>query len=120
MITLAIVALTDDMQLELVCAVFGLLALTADRSRQRFRAHEQLHGTARLCEACAGLVDSDLIGEAFGGLLSDTKGTGETRATDSFAMEGKITDGEVATMVIDLWQDICRQLRSLQLFEFRT
>lgn len=118
MITLAIVALTDDMQLELICAVFGLLALTADRSKQRARVHKQLHGAAGLCEDCAGLVDSDLIGEAFGALLSDTKGTEGMGPTDCSSMEGETAAGSVATMLIDLWQDICTQLRSLRLFEF--
>jgi hypothetical protein len=119
MITQAIVALTNDTQLELICAVFGLLALTVDKSKQRSRLHEQFHGAAGLCEDCAGLVDSDLVGQAFGAFLSEPKEIGETGATAGLALGWDTGAGEVATMVIDLWQDICRQLRLLRLFEFR-
>lgn len=106
MIALATMALTTDAQLELICSIFGLLAVTVDESEVMKDFHDiHLHPGSK-CERCEGLMDSIQLGEEFGHLLCgfeaatfelDCKTRPETRTA------------EATTLVIDLWKDISQQ-----------
>ncbi|KAK2741311.1 hypothetical protein FQN55_008408 [Onygenales sp. PD_40] len=116
LITLAIIAMTSDMQLELICAVFGLLSLTADECTTERRLHqEQRHPDVPCCNRCDTLPNSDFLGEAFGALLADPKSIGETRVINGI-VEREHDVGDVASMLIDHWKDVCVQLQAMDAF----
>ncbi|KAK2801499.1 hypothetical protein FQN50_007715 [Emmonsiellopsis sp. PD_5] len=116
LITLAIIAMTSDMQLELICAVFGLLSLTADECATERRLHqEQRHPDVPWCNRCSQLPDSDFLGESFGSLLADPKSIGETKVTDGI-LDREHDVGDVASMLIDHWKDVCVQLQAMDAF----
>ncbi|KAI1984810.1 hypothetical protein LOZ53_005302 [Ophidiomyces ophidiicola] len=106
MIALAILALTTDMQLELICSIFGLLSVTADESHVMKEFHlEHLHPKSQ-CGRCEGLADTIELGERFGQLLCGVEGRESTLNKKSFQ---ETHTSQVATMLIDLWKDISRQ-----------
>ncbi|EEP80185.1 predicted protein [Uncinocarpus reesii 1704] len=116
MIVLAIIALTTDAQLELICAIFGLLAVTADESYvlREFHYHH-LHPKSE-CDRCEGLTDSIQLGEDFGHLLYGIREAGLTTAS-KMSLETRAAD--VTTMLIDLWKDISRQLWTWEIIDAR-
>ncbi|KAI1935113.1 AMP-activated serine/threonine-protein kinase regulatory subunit [Ophidiomyces ophidiicola] len=106
MIAFAILALTTDMQLELICSIFGLLSVTADESHVMKEFHlEHLHPKSQ-CGRCEGLADTIELGERFGQLLCGIEGRESTLNKESFQ---ETHTSQVATMLIDLWKDISRQ-----------
>ncbi|EFE42359.1 conserved hypothetical protein [Trichophyton verrucosum HKI 0517] len=118
MITLALLALTTDMQLELICAIFGLLALTADECADRKVSHQYLHppGTAS-CDFCITLPTPRTLGRVFGSFLYDVKNVRELQPTVQFKLAEGTQSADVATMLIELWKHISTQLRRWEVFE---
>ncbi|OAL70532.1 hypothetical protein A7D00_5498 [Trichophyton violaceum] len=118
MITLALLALTTDMQLELICAIFGLLALTADECADRKVSHQYLHppGTAS-CDFCITLPTPRTLGRVFGSFLYDVKNVRELQPTVRFKLAEGTQSADVATMLIELWKHISTQLCRLEVFE---
>lgn len=117
MITLALLALTTDMQLELICAIFGLLALTADECADRKVSHQYLHppGTAS-CDFCITLPTPRTLGRVFGSFLYDVKNVRELQPTVQFKLADGTQSADVATMLIELWKHISTQLRRCEVF----
>lgn len=106
MIALAMMALTTDAQLELICSIFGLLAVTADESRVMKDFHYiHLHPKSE-CERCEGLTDSIQLGGDFRHLLC---GFGDPEVRLEYKSGPETRAAEVTTMLIDLWKDISRQ-----------
>ncbi|KDB28165.1 hypothetical protein H109_00076 [Trichophyton interdigitale MR816] len=118
MITLALLALTTDMQLELICAIFGLLALTADECADRKVSHQYLHppGMAS-CDFCITLPTPRTLGRVFGSFLYDVKNVRELQPTVQFKLADGTQSADVATMLIELWKHISTQLRRWEVFE---
>ncbi|DAA73269.1 TPA_exp: Uncharacterized protein A8136_5194 [Trichophyton benhamiae CBS 112371] len=118
MITLALLALTTDMQLELICAIFGLLALTADECADRKVSHQYLHppGTGS-CDFCMTLPTPRTLGRVFGSFLYDVKNVRELQPTVQFKLAEGTQSADVATMLIELWKHISTQLRRWEVLE---
>ncbi|KAM5448348.1 hypothetical protein MaudCBS49596_005436 [Microsporum audouinii] len=112
MTSLALLSLATDMQLELICAIFGLLALTADECADRKTVHQYLHapGTAS-CDFCLTLPTPRTLGRVFGSFLHDVKGIREFQPSVQFKLAEGTKSADVATMLIELWKDISTQLR---------
>ncbi|WEW61019.1 hypothetical protein PRK78_006508 [Emydomyces testavorans] len=106
MIALAIMAMTTDAQFELVCSIFGLLAVTADESHVLKEFHwNHLHPKTE-CDRCEGLTNSIQLGEDFGHLLY---GVRDPEPAPEFKMGQAAHAAGVITMLIDLWKDISQQ-----------
>ncbi|KAF3483413.1 uncharacterized protein GIQ15_02737 [Arthroderma uncinatum] len=120
MITMALLALTTDMQLELICAIFGLLALTADECADRKTAHQyfHLHG-AGPCEFCMTLPTPRTLGRVFGSFLHDVTGVRELQPVVQFKLAEGTQSADVATMLVDLWKGIAAQLRMWEVLDGR-
>ncbi|KAK2875084.1 hypothetical protein FQN49_001803 [Arthroderma sp. PD_2] len=122
MISLALLALTTDMQLELICAIFGLLALTADECADRKTAHQYLHvHGAGQCDFCVTLPTPRTLGRVFGPFLHEVKSVRELQPQVQFMLpretEQETQSADVATMLIDLWKGIATQLRRWEVLE---
>lgn len=118
MVALALLALTTDMQLELICAVFGLLALIAhETEKQVARPHGRMHGEGLTCSGCQGFSDSKTLSEIFGPLLlSGPTGT-DPSDVDSLAENSvEVGTAGVARMLIEIWKDVCIQFQRWRVF----
>ncbi|KAI5290568.1 hypothetical protein KEM52_000420 [Ascosphaera acerosa] len=63
LLALAIISLTDDLHLELICAVFGLLSLTVDECSLRASLHRQIHiAKDASCSQCDRLPNLAVTG----------------------------------------------------------
>lgn len=104
LITLAIVALTSEMQCALICAVFGLLTglLQEPESSQD---HEQTGNSLR---PVASLTDSDRLARVFGPLLIGMK-DGDRAA--QLKVEQEVEEQRVAGLLLEHWGGVSRQLR---------
>lgn len=111
LITLAILALTDDMQLELVCAVFGLCAVLLHETARKIetRRQRQRHPHGIPASFLSGLLNLERLGRVIGPLLTES---GHESDRNSFRnVEREIESGRVAVMLIENWRDVSRQLR---------
>lgn len=112
MTTLALLALTTDMQFELICAVFGLLSLTSDECSDRKKAHKYLHDPdSGPCQVCLTYPSLRSLGRVFGCLLYEPKGVRNPELMVQFLMTEYTLVADVTTMLIDLWKNISSQLR---------
>lgn len=106
----AMVALTTDMQLELMCAVFGECALLLYETERMTAAEQQGQRSRVPTSYLSGLMTLDRLARVFGPLLlgeTATEGDG-----DSFRqVETEIERERVASMVIGQWRQVSRQLR---------
>lgn len=118
MVTLALLVLTTDMQLELICAVFGLLSLTSDECSDRKQAHKYLHDKETgPCDFCLALPSPRSLGRVFGCLLYEPKGVSDPQLIVQFFMTENTLVADVTTMLIDLWKGISSQLRRWEVIE---
>ncbi|EFR04648.1 hypothetical protein MGYG_07653 [Nannizzia gypsea CBS 118893] len=118
MVSLALLALTTDMQLEVICAIFGLLALTADECADRKLTHQYLHPPGMVsCDFCITLPTPRTLGRVFGYFLYDAKGARELQPLVKFKLAEGTQSADVATMLIELWKHISTQLRKWQVLE---
>lgn len=109
LITLAILALTDHMQLELVCAVFGLCAVLLHETERKVETRRQRHPQGIQASFLSGLLNLERLGRVMGPLLTES---GHEGHRDSFRnVEREIESGQVAVMLIENWRDVSRQLR---------
>ena len=118
MVALALLSLTTDMQLELICAVFGLLALIAhETEKQVLQPHGRMHAEGFTCSACEGFSNSKTLGEKFGPLLlSGPTGT-DPSGIACLAERGiELGAAGVAKMLIEIWKDVCIQFRCWGVF----
>ncbi|KAK2754507.1 hypothetical protein FQN54_006908 [Arachnomyces sp. PD_36] len=118
MVALALLALTTDMQLELICAVFGLTSLIAhETERQVAQPHGRMHGDGSTCSGCQGFSNSKTLGEIFGPLL--LSGPGGTNPSEVNSLAEKNVDigaAGVAKMLIEIWRDVCVQFQCWRVF----
>lgn len=109
MITLALLAMTSDLQLELICAVFGLLSMTEDESAFREFYHTRVvHPGRRYCGMCTGYPRNDILASAFAPILAGFDGS------DVLRKPTKLTQGpaeDVVQMMITQWKLITLQMR---------
>ncbi|KAL3486625.1 hypothetical protein BJX62DRAFT_228582 [Aspergillus germanicus] len=109
-ISLAILALTSSMQLNLICGVFGLCALLLHEAeriskldrRQRRRSSRRVSGTI------ADRLSKDRLAATLGPLLTETSRLG---GPDTFHAIQEIESQRVVGLLIGNWRSISRQLR---------
>lgn len=107
-IGLAVLALTTPMQLNLICAFFGLCAMLAYETE---RANE-LEGHGDGVSITPGQLSVERLGHILGPLLTPDGGE---EGQDTFrAIEREIESQRVMTMLIGGWYMINRQLRVWQ------
>jgi hypothetical protein len=99
LIALAVIALTDDMERELICAVFGLLTRLT-------RVEIPPPGT----DVRTVAVDHGLE-RVFGPLLLGTRGQENRDGVPVHMVEQEIEEQRVAGLLIDHWYFVNRQLR---------
>ncbi|PYH43805.1 uncharacterized protein BP01DRAFT_300337 [Aspergillus saccharolyticus JOP 1030-1] len=109
-IGLALLALTNTMQLHLICGVIGLSSLLLHET-QRLRQEdasrsgpEEIDGET---SGVLGLLTLDRLGRVLGPLLTRREESGDTFATISQEIESE----RVVKMLVEHWRGISRQLR---------
>lgn len=106
-IALAITALTSDMQLDLICAVFGLCAILLDEAERTIEYHRRKNiPTIGL----SGVLDADRLSYVFGPLLL---GSDVAMAAKEMQEDVELEAIRVAKMMITNWRGVSRQLRLL-------
>ncbi|KAL1853403.1 hypothetical protein Plec18170_005400 [Paecilomyces lecythidis] len=116
-ITLAILALTTEMQLALICAVFGLCTLLLHETERLVEIEKQMN---KPCAGAnlAGLLDLEHLARVFGPLLtSASTSVGHDPFVD---LEREIQGERVAVMLIENWRSVSRQLRVWEVFRHPT
>lgn len=121
MVALALLALSTDVQLELICAVFGLTSLIAQETeKQVARPHGRMHEdglTCSGCSGCQGFSNSKTLGEIFGPLLlSGPAGINPSEINFLGERSIKVGAAGVATMLIEIWKDVCVQFQRWKVF----
>ncbi|KAF9894476.1 hypothetical protein FE257_006359 [Aspergillus nanangensis] len=114
-IGLAMVALLDALQLNLVCAVFGLCAVLMHETERRIELGKQgFKGSIGISRSGvgAGILSLDRLGRIFGPLLVNHEE--DCDATSSRNAERKVEGQRVAQMMIENWRGVSRQLRVLE------
>ncbi|KAE8408096.1 hypothetical protein BDV37DRAFT_268838 [Aspergillus pseudonomiae] len=113
-IGLAVLALTTPMQLNLICAFFGLCAMLQYET-ERAGVVDELGGDAGRSGLTFGLSSVERLGHVLGPLLTPDGGDGGDGGQDTFrAIEREIENQRVMTMLISSWGSINQQLRVWQ------
>lgn len=108
-ITLAVLAMTSEMQLELICAVFGLCTVLLYETKrvtefQRLAGSTQNHRPVPL----SGLLDLNRLSHFFGPVLIDPENELQASSTGS----AKKAECETVTrMLIENWRNVSRLLK---------
>lgn len=117
-IALAILALTSEMQLALICAVFGLCAVLLHETERLIEIERQTLKTESSGANLAGLLDLEHLARVFGPLLTSTS---ESTSHDAFLnVEREIQGERVAVMLIENWRSVSRQLKVWEVFRHPT
>lgn len=113
LITLAILTLTDRMQLDLICAVFGLCQLLIYETERVMRLESQAYGISMpRFRFFSGGLDVERLGCVFGPLLTNRERNGGVGEADAYTrMRREIESEMVATMLVAYWRLVSRQLR---------
>ncbi|OGM39910.1 hypothetical protein ABOM_011319 [Aspergillus bombycis] len=110
-IGLAVLALTTPMQLNLICAFFGLCAMLRYETERAGEDYE-FGGDAGRSGLTFGLSSVERLGHVLGPLLTPDGGDG---GQNTFrAIEREIENQRVMTMLISSWGSINQQLRVWQ------
>ncbi|PWY94278.1 hypothetical protein BO94DRAFT_458876 [Aspergillus sclerotioniger CBS 115572] len=109
-ISLAILALSDSMQLNLICGVFGLCALLLHETQRLIEVERQgFRGSVCRASVGSGLLNLDRLSGVLAPFLMECEG-GEH--DDTFrTIEREIESQRVAAMLIGSWRGVSRQLR---------
>ncbi|RAK99504.1 uncharacterized protein BO80DRAFT_359265 [Aspergillus ibericus CBS 121593] len=109
-ISLAILALSDSMQLNLICGVFGLSALLLHETQRLIELERQgYRGSVCRASVGSGLLNLDRLSGVLAPLLMERAGE---EHDDTFgAIEREIESQRVAAMLIRSWRGVSRQLR---------
>ncbi|ODH46398.1 hypothetical protein GX48_07525 [Paracoccidioides brasiliensis] len=102
----ALVAMTNDLQFDLICSVFGLLSFTADVNAKI--------SSLRNFTTWLKLPDSSLMAKRFSFVLAEPKSI--RLAVDKDSVVGDPEMNTTMEMVIDHWKDICLQFRRMGIF----
>lgn len=100
-ITLAIVALTNEMQCALICTVFGLLISLLE---------QEPPGSGKGVRRVASLTEADRLARVFGPLLLGARKDGGSAAEQN-TVEKEIEEQRVAGMLLQYWRSVSQQLR---------
>jgi hypothetical protein len=111
-ISLAILALTSSMQLNLICGVFGLCSLLlheTERMSELQRRHHRCSSNRCPTISNAEKLSLDRLTATLGPLLTDSQ---QSDNPDTFfAIQEEIENQRVAALLIRNWRSISRQLR---------
>ncbi|KAL2851471.1 hypothetical protein BJY01DRAFT_209063 [Aspergillus pseudoustus] len=110
-ISLAILALTSSMQLNLICGAFGLCTLLLHEAERISELDRRLrrHSSRRLSGSTADRLSKDRLAATLGPLLTET---GRLEGPDTFhAIQEEIESQRVVVLLIRYWRSISRQLR---------
>lgn len=110
LITLAIIALTSEMQCALICAVFGFFtSLLQEAEVSRFsQLREERTGSGMAARPVASTLSTDALARVFGPLLIG--GHDRDRATQ-VTVEQEVEEQRVVGLLLANWRNISRQLR---------
>ncbi|KAL5366087.1 hypothetical protein BJX96DRAFT_180412 [Aspergillus floccosus] len=106
-IALAFLALSNALQLSLICAVFGLCAVLLHES-QRHVSQQGIAGSIR-ANLGAGFLSVERLGGVFGPLLTGSADEGDHGLADHCGRE--VESQRVAEMLVQNWREVSRQLR---------
>ena len=106
-IALAFLALSNALQLSLICAVFGLCAVLLHES-QRHVSQQGIAGSIR-ANLGAGLLSVERLGGVFGPLLTGSADEGDHGL--GHHGEREVESQRVAEMLVRNWRGVSRQLR---------
>ncbi|EGC44433.1 conserved hypothetical protein [Histoplasma capsulatum var. duboisii H88] len=110
LIALALAGLTNDLQLNLICAVFGLLSFTVDENAKKCNAPDYKNNS------CSILPDSQSLDRIFSFVLVDPKSITLIPDGDSNLKDTRICYEGLVKMIIDHWKDIYMQLTWMEGF----
>ncbi|GLA12325.1 hypothetical protein AnigIFM62618_007462 [Aspergillus niger] len=109
--SLAILALSDSMQLNLICGVFGLSALLLHETQRLIELERQgFRGSVCRASIGSGLLNLDRLSGVLAPLLTEREGE-ETHEDTFRAIQREIEGQRVAAMLIGSWRGVSRQLR---------
>ncbi|EGE81012.1 hypothetical protein RJZ56_001205 [Blastomyces dermatitidis] len=110
LIALALAALTSDMQLDFICAIFGLLAFTADENAKVRNAPDYNNNSFFT------LPDSESLDGIFGFVLVDPSSAPLIPDENFILQDPGICYEGLVKMIIDHWKDIYVQLSWMEGF----
>ncbi|KAG5300761.1 hypothetical protein I7I48_00558 [Histoplasma ohiense] len=110
LIALALTGLTNDLQLNLICAVFGLLSFTVDENAKICNAPDYKNNS------CSILPDSQSLDRIFSFVLVDPRSITLIPDGDSNLKDTRICYEGLVKMIIDHWKDIYMQLTWMEGF----
>lgn len=114
-IALAVLALTSEMQLELVCAVFGLFAVMLYGTK-RMKAINKLDLGSRVRSSfVSGELNEDCLSRVFGPLLTDPE---RELHHPSAEADRRVEHERVANMLIQNWRSVSRLLKVWEKFGY--
>ncbi|KAL4901585.1 hypothetical protein BDW74DRAFT_181593 [Aspergillus multicolor] len=108
-ISLAIVALTSSMQLNLICGVFGLCSLLIHETERILEIERRQRRVSRRVISNADRLSLDRFAATFAPLLVKTGLSDDTHAFQ--AIHEEIESQRVVTLLIKNWRSVSRQLR---------
>lgn len=109
--SLGILALTSSMQLNLICAVFGLCSLLLHETERmaELEQRQRRRSNRRPIASSTDKLSSDRLAATLGPLLIET---GRSDSPDTFhAIQEEIESQRVVALLIGNWRSISRQLR---------
>ncbi|KAI9371831.1 hypothetical protein BJX61DRAFT_534474 [Aspergillus egyptiacus] len=109
--SLAILALTSTMQLNLICGVFGLCSLLLHETERMFEIERRTRRGShrRSVTSSADKLTADRLATTLGPLLAETE---REDGPDTFrAIQQEIESQRVAALLVTNWRSVSRQLR---------
>ncbi|KAJ5122168.1 uncharacterized protein N7443_002269 [Penicillium atrosanguineum] len=103
LLSLAIIALTSEMQCALICAIFGLL--TGMLQEMKRLAQQEVSGNA--LRPVASVTDADRLARVFGPLLIGSN----IRDSEPDKVEREVEEQRVAGLLLEHWGGVCRKMR---------
>lgn len=103
LISLAIIALTSEMQCALICAIFGLL--TGMLQEMKRLAQQELSG--KVLRPVASVTDADRLARVFGPLLIGKN----IRDKAQDKVEQEVEEQRVAGLLLEHWCGVSRKMR---------
>ncbi|KAL5046040.1 hypothetical protein BDW71DRAFT_69790 [Aspergillus fruticulosus] len=109
-VSLAIVALTSSMQLNLICGVFGLCSLLLHETERMLEIERRQRRANRRIASGADKLSLERFAVTLGPLLIETRGQGDDPGTFHMGPD-EIESQRVVTLLIGNWRSISRLLR---------
>lgn len=99
-VTLAIIALTSEMQCALICAVFGMLTSLLEQEPSE---------SGKAVRRVASLTEADRLARVFAPLLLGARNDGEPGGQNQ--VEQEVQEQRVAGMLLQHWRSVSQQMR---------